>query len=117
MDIISAIQIDFLRLFAELDNNNNKIDYSKLLENDDEFNKIFWSYYPNIDYHKLHLEYGDWKGFYIEINNHLCGTYAYYKYPIIKETVDLLVPYVFGCRENDLKTLCNSIQTFLKSIS
>jgi hypothetical protein len=51
-------EIDFLRLFAEVDN-NNKIDFSKFPDDDDAFEKLFWSYYPTIDYKKLNLNFYD----------------------------------------------------------
>jgi hypothetical protein len=108
----TPIEIDFLRLFAELDNNNQEIDFQKLPNDDQEFERIYWSYYPNIDHYKLHLDFSDWKGIYIEINNHMTS----FDIPIIKKLSDLLISMVFGFNREKVKELQNEVVLYLKSL-
>lgn len=120
MTDLTPIQIDYLRLFAELDNNNNFINYDNLPQDDDEFDDTYWSYYPNID--TPELRECDWKGKYIIINNYLGFESknindAYNKYPIIKQVCDLTIDCVFGFGRDKIKDLCYVVQYFLKSIN
>jgi len=120
MTELTPSQIDYLRLFAGLDNNNNFIEYTNLPENDQEFDDVFWSYYPNIDCYELRN--ADWKTMYIMISNYLGFESvkindAYDKYSIVKQVSDLSIKYVFGFNQDKYKELCYNTQQFLKSIN